>query len=246
VAAANIAPLDAHLGRGNASGRLTRELIIVTAERLFAERGIHAVSLREIGQEAGQRNTAATQYHFGTRENLLAAIYVYRSIHLNERRWELFHELQEQGARSDVEALLRAILLPHVESIRDRDNHFLGYLARILTDEATFVLADLGANEKWDVEQHLDALRALEADLRAQLPGLDDDEFARRYSTVFNWAIHGLAEYERSTARPTVRAVETMFDELLLMLSSALRAVRPRSRARGRTSRISERKPGVP
>ncbi len=65
--------------RGTARGRATRELLVLSAERLFAERGINGVSLREIAVEAGQRNNAATEYHFGTRENLLAAIYVYRA-----------------------------------------------------------------------------------------------------------------------------------------------------------------------
>ena len=48
--------------------------MLVAAERLFAERGIGAVSLREIGAAAGQRNNSAAQYHFGTRQNLVAAI----------------------------------------------------------------------------------------------------------------------------------------------------------------------------
>jgi AcrR family transcriptional regulator len=34
----------------------TRERLLVTAERLFAERGVAGVSLREIGAAAGQRN----------------------------------------------------------------------------------------------------------------------------------------------------------------------------------------------
>src|SRR5687768_8084123 len=64
---------------GNASGRATRELLVRTAEQLFAERGIDAVSLREIGQVAGQGNNAAIQYHFGDREALVLAIFEYRS-----------------------------------------------------------------------------------------------------------------------------------------------------------------------
>ncbi len=55
-----------------------REQMILAAERLIAERGIDAVSLREIGATAGQRNNSAAQYHFGTKEGLVAAIYEYR------------------------------------------------------------------------------------------------------------------------------------------------------------------------
>ena len=51
----------------------TREKMVVAAIRLFAEKGVEGVSLRAVGKEAGQRNTAAVQYHFGSREGLLRA-----------------------------------------------------------------------------------------------------------------------------------------------------------------------------
>ena len=47
-----------------------RELIIVAAERLIAERGVD-VPLRDIAAAAGQRNNSAVQYHFGSRDGLI-------------------------------------------------------------------------------------------------------------------------------------------------------------------------------
>ena len=44
------------------------------AEWLFAERGMYAVSNRQISEAAGQGNNAAACYHFGTRTDLLRAI----------------------------------------------------------------------------------------------------------------------------------------------------------------------------
>lgn len=52
----------------------TQALLISTAERLFAERGIEGVSLSEINRVAGQRNKSALHYHFGSREGLLRAL----------------------------------------------------------------------------------------------------------------------------------------------------------------------------
>jgi AcrR family transcriptional regulator len=52
----------------------TRQLILAAAERLFAERGMYAVSNRQISEAAGQGNNAAVCYHFGTRTDLLRAI----------------------------------------------------------------------------------------------------------------------------------------------------------------------------
>ena len=51
-----------------------RARILDEAERLFAERGITGVSLREITEAAGQRNASVVQYHFGSRAGLVAAI----------------------------------------------------------------------------------------------------------------------------------------------------------------------------
>ena len=53
---------------------LTREAILVAAERLFAEHGVFAVSNRQVSEAAGQGNNAAVGYHFGTKTDLVRAI----------------------------------------------------------------------------------------------------------------------------------------------------------------------------
>ena len=52
----------------------TREALLTAAERLFAERGVHAVANRQISEAAGQGNNAAVSYHFGTKADLVRAI----------------------------------------------------------------------------------------------------------------------------------------------------------------------------
>lgn len=51
-----------------------RELLMRTAEELFAIKGIDTVSLNEINKAAGQRNTSALHYHFGNKKGLIDAI----------------------------------------------------------------------------------------------------------------------------------------------------------------------------
>jgi len=55
-------------------GASTRELILDTAERLFAEQGIFATSNRRIAEAAGQGNTSVAGYHFGSKADLVRAI----------------------------------------------------------------------------------------------------------------------------------------------------------------------------
>lgn len=52
----------------------TRGLLLATAERLFAEHGIAPVSSRQVAEAAGQANTSAVAYHFGTRTDLVLAV----------------------------------------------------------------------------------------------------------------------------------------------------------------------------
>ena len=52
----------------------TRERLLREAERLFASRGVHQATSREITEAAGQRNVSALTYHFGSRPSLLGAV----------------------------------------------------------------------------------------------------------------------------------------------------------------------------
>lgn len=51
--------------------------IIQVAERLFAERGFHGTSVRDIAHEA-EVNIAMISYYFGSKDKLLAAVFLWR------------------------------------------------------------------------------------------------------------------------------------------------------------------------
>lgn len=52
----------------------TRQKLMEAAEQLFADRGVDGALTREIVELAGQANTSALQYHFGSRQALLQEI----------------------------------------------------------------------------------------------------------------------------------------------------------------------------
>jgi AcrR family transcriptional regulator len=112
----------------------TQTQLLDVAERLFAERGIDAVSLSEILETAGQRNKSAIYYHFGSKEGLIAAIAERRSHILNERRSQLLDELREAGNGGNVGCLAVALVVPLAELLDDPTNHYLGFLARYHLD----------------------------------------------------------------------------------------------------------------
>jgi len=97
--------------------------LILTAERLFAERGIEGVSLREVASVAGQANNAAVHYHFKSRQGLVGAIFAYRVAQMDLIRSKMLRRLVTAGQERDLRALLSVLLLPHVGLVDERGTH---------------------------------------------------------------------------------------------------------------------------
>ena len=90
----------------------TRTAILAAAERLYADRGFGDVTLRDI-VAAADVNLAAVNYHFGSKDELIAELFVTRSIATNrERLNELKAAEDAGGGRADIEAILRALVGP--------------------------------------------------------------------------------------------------------------------------------------
>jgi len=124
------------MSSGNRSGRATRLLLLLTAERLFAQRGIDAVANAEILEVAGQRNKNAITYHFGSKDGLIIAIAEHRSAALNARRAELLDDIHRRGADADIDALSATLVVPLAELLDLADCHFVGFLARFHLDRS--------------------------------------------------------------------------------------------------------------
>lgn len=94
------------------SGRSTgtREAILSAAEVLFAERGMYAVSNRQISEAAGQGNNAAACYHFGTRTDLLRAIERKHREPIEQLRARMLTDIGDSAELRDwVRALVRPL-----------------------------------------------------------------------------------------------------------------------------------------
>jgi len=94
--------------------------MIVAAERLFAERGIDAVSLREITRESGARNAIAVQYHFRDRAGVVAAIVAKHDPGIEAARHALL-DGYEAGAAAGLRPLAAALVRPSAAKLSDPD-----------------------------------------------------------------------------------------------------------------------------
>lgn len=87
----------------------TKTALLDQAERLFAERGVWAVTNREITEAAGQKNVSALNYHFGSRSALLGAVLARRGRELELRRAEMLAALPGDAPTRDLVHVLVAV-----------------------------------------------------------------------------------------------------------------------------------------
>ena len=171
----------------------TRIRLIEVAERLFAERGVNGVSLREIGAEADQRNTGAVRYHFGSKAGLIDAVFRHRMEPVNERREALLATLDAEGRGHDVRGLAEAFLHPLSEMLGDvgRPSWYLRFCLHAAYVEGT-APTDLG-RQPWTHGMHVVQQRfdAALADL-----GLADDVRRSRWPLFSGYMAHALADRE--------------------------------------------------
>ena len=69
----------------------TKERLLDTAEILFAQKGFHAVTVREITSTA-KCNMAAINYHFNNKKNLYMEVFRSRWIPRERRMYEAFRK----------------------------------------------------------------------------------------------------------------------------------------------------------
>jgi len=97
-----------------------RQRLLDTALRLFDDRGIDGVSARTIAQEAGHRNVAAVNYHFGSLEELVRAVLARRTAEIDMKRNALLDQLEAAGP-VEPRAALRAMVSPMVDLLDEPD-----------------------------------------------------------------------------------------------------------------------------
>lgn len=92
----------------------TRERILGSAERLFAQYGYDGVSLRQIGAAACAQ-IALINYHFGTKDQLYRAVFERRIAPVSQRRRATLAVALTEQPRPSLRAVLDALARPWIE-----------------------------------------------------------------------------------------------------------------------------------
>lgn len=93
----------------------TRSRILDVAEELFSEQGFDRISIRDITKQA-RVNLAAIHYHFGSKEELIAAIFERRVVPVNNARIAALDAVEQSAKKNPrLEDILEAFIRPTVQ-----------------------------------------------------------------------------------------------------------------------------------
>ncbi len=112
--------------------RRGKERLLDAAEQLFAQRGFHGVSLRDITEAAGV-DVALVGYHFGSKRALFTAVFERRAEVLNRERLELLEEVRRSAlpAPPKIEAIVNAFSYPLLERSARGGDGWKSYFALV-------------------------------------------------------------------------------------------------------------------
>ena len=120
----------------------TKQRILDSAERLFADNGFDSTSLRTIIADA-KVNLAAIHYHFHSKEALIDAVILRRLEPINRQRLEMLDACEQAAGDGgpSLEAVIEAFLAPPFRLASDYQGgtSFARLMGRILTSEKSLV-----------------------------------------------------------------------------------------------------------
>lgn len=121
--------------KADSRGSATRTALLDAAETMFGASGFEAVSTRDIGVAIGSSNSTVVGYHFGSKDDLIEAIYLRRLPDIESRRQELLARVVASGRCDDVRALLEVLWHPLFEQVDQDGRHsYAMFLGRALRE----------------------------------------------------------------------------------------------------------------
>jgi AcrR family transcriptional regulator len=167
------------------------------AEELFAERGYHGTSVRQITERAAV-NLAAINYHFKDKESLYRSVLSRRLRPLNQNRLDGLRRASEAGGCQPVSLVvaLDCFARPLFELCGEPSsggNHFARLLGRSMAEPLLFMDEFLAG------EYHPVTLRFSHT-IRRHVTGLSPEDFIWRLNFIVGAMHHSLATLHRMHA----------------------------------------------
>ena len=168
----------------------TRTRILDAAEELFMQHGFESTSMRLLTAKA-EANLAAVNYHFGSKDALIEAVFRRRLDPMNTSRIaELDRAEKEAGGRPLApEAIIRAFVgasLRMIEDSKHGGRNFIRLLGRTYTDPQKHIRSLIG-------QLYAPAMERFKSAFERALPQMPRDELVWRMHFMFGTLAYTLA-----------------------------------------------------
>ena len=168
----------------------TRTRILEAAEELFMQHGFEGTSLRLLTTKAGA-NLAAVNYHFGSKDALIEAVFRRRLDPMNTSRIAELDRLEKDagGRALTPETIIRAFVGASLRMIEDSKNggrNFIRLLGRTYTDPQKHIRSLIG-------QLYAPAMERFKSAFERALPQMPRDELVWRIHFMFGTLAYTLA-----------------------------------------------------
>jgi AcrR family transcriptional regulator len=206
----------------------TKAKILNAAEKLFADHGFSATSLRQITTKA-KVNLAAVNYHFGSKEALIEAAISRRLEPINRERLELLDRLEDEAgeggpALDQIVEVFIGTPLRLAHSGRKDGSDFMRLLARVMSDPGEYAKLIFAERLRETVQRFGNALSR-------RLTGLSEEDLLWRLLFMAGTMIHTMSasgHLHKIAERPIDASdVEAIIKRLVPFLTAGLRASSP-------------------
>lgn len=196
----------------------TKAALVRAAERLFAEKGLGGVSVRDITRAAGARNESALHYHFGGMESLIREVFANRYRAIEQSRLLRLAKIDGSKHGVDLVVLMEAAVGPLFEACQEEDGRLYSRFCVQLATDPRFNLVELVR------EVAMESVIALGQRLRTCLLHLPEDVLAVRLRRLFTLSLVLTADYAREIDAGTAPPLATAIGEAAASLAGFLKA----------------------
>ena len=168
----------------------TRTRILDAAEELFMQHGFEGTSMRTLTAKASV-NLAAVNYHFGSKDALIEAVFRRRLDPMNSARIAELDRLEAAAGASPppTDAIIRVFLrasLAMIEDAKGGGRNFIRLLGRAYTEPSKPIRALIG-------QLYAPAMARYKGAFERALPDLPKDELIWRMHFMFGTLAYTLA-----------------------------------------------------
>jgi AcrR family transcriptional regulator len=168
----------------------TRTRILDAAEELFMLHGFEATSMRQLTARAGV-NLAAVNYHFGSKDALIEAVFRRRLDQMNATRIAELDRLEKEGGGGppSPQQIIGAFIGASLRMIEDASGggrNFIRLLGRTYTDPQKHIRSLIG-------QLYAPAMERYKAAFERALPQMPRDELIWRMHFMFGTLAYTLA-----------------------------------------------------